>query len=130
VRITNLYGTALTDPANLSLSSAPAFIVMPQSTNVFVGTTVILSAIVNGTPPLRYQWRFGNSDIPRATNLTLTLANVQLTNTGNYRLFVTNNVSSALSDPATVNVSIPPVVSVVATDASAGESGSNTGTFT
>jgi len=130
VVVTNLYGQASSDPAGLSLSAAPTFIVMPQSTNVFVGATVIFSPIVNGTPPLHYQWRFNNANIPGATNATLTLNNVQLTSSGNYTLRVTNFVDSAISTPATLAVSIAPVVSVRATDPTASESGSDTGTFT
>src|SRR5207249_6486981 len=42
----------------------------------------------------RYQWRFGGAIIPGATNSTLVLNNVQMTNAGTYIVAVTNDVGS------------------------------------
>ncbi len=130
VVITNLYGTATSDAAALSLNASPAIVTQPQSTSVFVGGTAVFSVVANGSQPLRYQWRFGTANIAGATNSTLTINNAQQSNAGNYTVLVTNAIGSILSAPANLTVSVPPVVSVTATDSSAGEPGSNTGTFT
>ena len=36
---------------------APAFYTQPQGVTKYVGDSVILSAFVDGTEPLRYQWK-------------------------------------------------------------------------
>ena len=51
-------------------------------------------------PSLRYQWQFGGVDIPGATNATLTLANVPLNASGNYRCIISNDYGS-LDGPTT-----------------------------
>src|SRR5678815_2264308 len=77
----------------------------------------------------RYQWRRNNVAISGATNSSFTLNNVQTSDTGNYSVFVTNDVGAALSAPATLAVTVPPVVTVSASDSNASEPGSNTGAF-
>ncbi len=130
VFVTNAFGNTASAPAALSLNASPVIVSQPQSTNAFVGASVTFSVVANGSAPLRYQWRFGNANINNATNVSLTLNNVQQVNAGNYSVFVSNAVGSVLSQPANLTVSIPPVVTVLATDASAGEPGGDTGTFT
>jgi hypothetical protein len=115
--------------ATLAISAAPAIVSQPQGTNVFVGASVTFSVTVSGSPPLRYQWRRNNVAISGATNSALALNNVQTSDTGNYSVFVTNDVGAALSAPATLTVTVPPVVTVAANDANASEPGSNTGAF-
>ncbi|HMJ66743.1 MAG TPA: lamin tail domain-containing protein, partial [Candidatus Binatia bacterium] len=129
VRVANGFGAVTSVVANLTISAVPVIVTQPQSSNVFVGATVTLSVTVNGSPPLRFQWRKNNVNIPGATNATLTFNNVQTTDTGSYTVFVTNSVGQALSSPATLNVTIPPVITIVAADATASEPGANTGRF-
>jgi PKD repeat protein len=79
------------------------------STNVYVGSTVTFSASFAGTPPITNQWEVdtGNGFVPLtgATNTTLTLSNLQLTNSGNYELFASNPAGSSNSTPITLTVS-------------------------
>lgn len=127
--VSNNFGSVTSAVANLSISAAPQITAQPRGTNVFVGATVTFSVTVSGSPPLVYQWRYNDVDIPGATGSTLTLTNVQTTHTGNYTLFVTNEVGAALSSPALLNVTVPPIVTVAAADATASEPGANTGAF-
>jgi hypothetical protein len=129
VIVANSFGSVTSIVATLAISAAPAIVSQPQGTNVFVGASVTFTVTVSGSPPLRYQWRRNNVAISGATNATLTLNNLQTTDTGNYSVFVTNDVGAALSAPATLTVTVPPVVTVAANDANASEPGSNTGTF-
>ncbi|MDB6031640.1 MAG: hypothetical protein JWM16_1978 [Verrucomicrobiales bacterium] len=130
VVITNVYGAVTSAPASLSLNTAPFVAGQPQSTNVFVGGDVTFTAEVVGSQPLIYQWRFNNTNIPGASGTTLFLSNVQLANAGNYTLFAANNVGSVTSVVAVLTVTVPPAVTIVASDATAAEPGGNTGTFT
>ena len=57
-----------------------------------------------GPGPLRYQWRFGNNDIPGATSTTVVIPNVQAANQGIYTVIVSNNVGFVVSSPATLSM--------------------------
>ena len=63
-----------------------------------------------GTAPLAYQWRFNGTNLAGATGTNLTLANVQLTNAGNYAVVVTNNYGSVTSAVASLTVWVPPTI--------------------
>jgi hypothetical protein len=86
----------------------------PASTNVYVGQSVTFTASFTGAPPITNQWQFSSngtsySSIPGASNSTLTLSDVQLTNTGSYRLTASNSQGSGSpSSAATLTVTAPP----------------------
>ncbi|MBC8096154.1 MAG: hypothetical protein H7Y43_10105 [Akkermansiaceae bacterium] len=76
---------------------------------VYAGRTVNLIGTVGGTQPITNQWKVdkgsGYVDVsPTATNTTLTLSNIQVTDTGTYQLFSANVAGSATSDPISVQV--------------------------
>jgi len=54
------------------------------------GAQVTLTAIASGTAPFSYQWRFKGEDIVGATNRTLVLRPVQLSDAGEYSVVVRN----------------------------------------
>jgi hypothetical protein len=108
VLITNNYGSILSSNAVLSVIAPPSIIVQPSSRTNIVGTTANFSVTASGTPPLNYQWNFGGTNIANATNTTLTLTNVQLTQAGNYAVLVTNNYGSILSSNALLTVNPAP----------------------
>jgi alpha-tubulin suppressor-like RCC1 family protein len=84
--------------------TAPIIVANPSNTSNSAGTTASLSVNAIGTVPLAYQWQFGGTNIPGATNPTLTIANVQSTNAGGYSVVVTNVYGSASSAIATLVV--------------------------
>jgi hypothetical protein len=59
---------------------------------------------------LSYQWIVNGNAITNATNATLTLANVQLTDAGNYVVQVSNPAGTTNSLAATLTVVLPPVI--------------------
>jgi hypothetical protein len=114
---------------SLSITSAPVDLIVeaasaptvaqqptPASTNAYVGQTVTFTAAFTGNQPLTNQWQFSAdgvsyNSIAGASNGTLTLADVQLTNTGSYRLTASNPIGSGPpSAAATLTVSEPPNV--------------------
>jgi alpha-tubulin suppressor-like RCC1 family protein len=76
----------------------------PVGGSSWVGRNFTLTAAAAGTVPLYYQWQFNGADIPGATNLTLALSSLALTNAGNYQLVVSNALGTAASIPAPLTV--------------------------
>lgn len=77
------------------------------------GSTVTIAAFVAGPTPLSFQWRKNNVVIPGATNATLVLTNVQLTNSADYTYTVTYALGIVTNtSPSTLVVyhAEPPVI--------------------
>jgi hypothetical protein len=95
----------------------PVIVSQPQSTAVLVGNMASFSVGAVGSQPLSYQWRLNSTNISAltnttATNATLVLTNVQLSQSGNaYSVVVTNSAGSTNSSTAFLNVSVPTCVS-------------------
>ena len=105
VIVTNLFGSVTSSNAVLLLTNAPpAITTQPQNQFVLAGQTATFSVAATGTPPLSYQWFFSGTNIAGATTNPFTLANVQLTNAGNYSVVITNIAGSVTSSAASVTV--------------------------
>jgi hypothetical protein len=64
-------------------------------------------AVVSGTTPVTFQWQKDNIDLRGATGATLTLAAVQASDAGTYRLQATNAAGTATSNGAALIVNVP-----------------------
>ena len=60
----------------------------------------------DGTTALNYQWNFNGTNIDWATNASLTITNVQLSQAGNYSVLVTNVFGSITSSNAALTVTL------------------------
>jgi hypothetical protein len=81
-------------PSNINILS------QPQTQSVMVGSNANFSLTATSVFPLFYQWYFNtNSPVAGATNPSLTFT-VQATNRGNYRVVVSNILTSAASTDA------------------------------
>ena len=89
---------------------APVITTQPTNQAVAVGQTATFSVTASGTAPLSYQWSLNGTNITGATNPTLTLNNVQLTQPGSYSVVVTNIVGSTNSASAVLTVVLPLVI--------------------
>ncbi|MEY2409869.1 MAG: hypothetical protein QOF48_2539 [Verrucomicrobiota bacterium] len=76
---------------------------------VLVGASDTLTVVVNGAPPLTYQWRKDGIDLPGATNASVNLNNIQPTNAGTYSVFIVNPAGAAFASTY-LDVSSPPVI--------------------
>jgi hypothetical protein len=85
----------------------------PSSTPVLKpGDSVTLSVKATGTGPLAYQWLRNDAPIAGASGSTFTIAAVSAADAADYRVAITNVVSTSpvLSGVATVSVLSPPVI--------------------
>lgn len=118
VLVRNSAGNATSQVAKLTVNAvtvAPAITSQPQSLTVTEGQPAQFSVTATGTPPLSYQWRKGDSDLPGATAATLAFANTHSTNAGNYVVVVRNGAGQATSLVATltVNPTVPATLRIV-----------------
>ena len=82
----------------------PHIVQQPTSRTVPVGGDAIFTVGVEGTPPLRYQWKFNGYDLEGETGSQLVLTSVQPDQAGQYCVVVSNNTVSAYSDQATLAI--------------------------
>ncbi len=86
----------------------PAITSQPVSQTVTVGSNASFNVTAEGTPPLRYQWRHGVTNLLGATNSSLLLSNVQFVSTGHYTVVVANDSGSVTSSVAILSVNRVP----------------------
>jgi Leucine-rich repeat (LRR) protein len=88
----------------------PDFALQPQGQTVSIGGTAAFTVTATGVTPLFYQWRLNGTNLAGATTNTLTIANAQSTNSGDYTVVVTNSLGSATSAVATLVVLTVPSI--------------------
>jgi uncharacterized repeat protein (TIGR02543 family) len=115
---------AITMDANKSIAATftpipPTITTQPISQTVMTGANVSFTVAASGTPPLTYQWKKNGVSIAGATAATLSLANVQVGDSGSYTAVVSNGGGPASSNPATLTV-LPPLSAPVITTQPAG----------
>lgn len=110
------WDTSLFKVEAITANTPPSITIDPQDQSVLVSQNAMFDVLAAGIAPLSYQWYF-NTNTPAllagATNSTLTLTNVQMTNADNYFVIVTNSFGSVTSAVAALTVSIPVVPSII-----------------
>ena len=110
VVVTNVYGSATSAPALLTIVVPPAIITGPTDLTVTNGDTVRWAVIAQGTAPLSYQWFFDSTLLGLETNSTLVMSNIVAAQAGVYRVAVANAYGSITSAPANLLVFyVPPI---------------------
>jgi hypothetical protein len=94
----------------LATNFGPVFYAQPQSSTNYVHDAVTFSALADGTDPLTYQWRKNGTSIPNATNTSLTLGDLALSDAAAYTLVVSNPIPATnLSSAAVLTVNALPL---------------------
>jgi hypothetical protein len=92
------YSVSVSDGSGVKTSRAvylgvkPELTSQPQSQPAHVGDSVTLSVTAQSWWPITYRWRHNGRPIPNATNATLTLDNVQQSDTGQYVVIVSHQL--------------------------------------
>jgi hypothetical protein len=107
---TNWFGAA-PSPGNIGTSgTAPVFTMHPTNQSTAVGNTVTFNATASGSPTVSYQWRFNGGNLTGATNATLVLSSVDVTNSGTYQVVAFNAAGSVDSSNAQLVVRFGPTI--------------------
>jgi pectate lyase len=95
-------------------ATSPSIDFDPQDQSALVGQDTSFSVQASGTAPLDYQWYYNTTTVlTNATSSTLTLTNVQLSDSGGYSVVVTNGSGSTTSAVAQLTVSLPVAPSII-----------------
>ena len=117
----NSAGSTESSPGFLQVRVGPAISAQPTNALVRIRPDTTAAPTTNATffvgvtsfnPPVRYQWQFNGSDISGATNASVTITNVQLSNEGYYSAFVNDTIGSVASTQAYLAPLIRPVLTV------------------
>lgn len=102
----NSHGFVVSRPAVLTVEqpSIPIITNQPPSQTVSPGSTITLSVGYSGTGPFHFQWRRNGANLAGETNSSLTLANVQPADAGDYSVVVFTDAGGTASDEAAVRV--------------------------
>jgi alpha-tubulin suppressor-like RCC1 family protein len=119
--LTNFFAISAGGYHNLALrgDGSPVITVPPANQNIGISFNGAFQVIAVGAQPLRYQWQYYSTNIPGATNATLTLNNVQPADGGPYRVIVSNSIGSTISANAILTpVGIVPFITSAPQDQS------------
>jgi len=117
VIVSNKYGAVTSQVANAFISLVP---VPPSITNrveyvtAYVGNNQTFSVSPQGTPPFAYQWYFGTTQLQNGSkysgsaNSSLTISNLQLTDSGSYSLTISNQAGEISNLLAVLTVEYQP----------------------
>ncbi|MBI2948733.1 MAG: lamin tail domain-containing protein [Verrucomicrobia bacterium] len=108
VVVVNSHGSVESAAATLKVLAPPTIVRHPEGLNVRPGSTASFAVAAQGTGKLSYQWLFNGIPIAGAISMSLTLRNVQGTETGPYTVRVSDSIGSSTSQPAQLNVLVRP----------------------
>ncbi len=113
VVVTNVVGSATSNPAILAVSTPPTITGSPQSQTVTAGQTATFLAAATGTAPLTFQWFKNNVAISDATLSSYTTPQTSIADNGaQFTVTASNSFGNATSAAATLTVNPAQAVDV------------------
>ncbi len=103
VVVTNSDGATTSSPVTLTVQTGAPVVTtdtLPANGSDVVGSSVTFTAAFDGTRPMSYQWQLNYVDILGATNASLTINNLQDTNSATYNLVASNEFGAYISSTA------------------------------
>jgi hypothetical protein len=116
VIVTNIYSSATSHVATLTVLVPPAITAQPQPIAVILGSNAVFSVTATGTAPLSYVWNkdgktlSNGGRISGANTNNLTISAVTTNDAGGYSLLIANSVGSITSSVAGLTVLVPPTI--------------------
>ena len=110
--VSNAVGVVTSAPAALTVNGPPLITGQSGDQTVAVGANPNFTVTATGTAPLNYQWQLNGGPIGGATFSSLTVSNVQTSDSGGgYSVVVSNPFGAATSVVALLTVLMPPAIS-------------------
>ena len=100
-------GTTFADVYVVPPVIPPGIAQNPSRSSAVEGGDVTFAVTATGSGPLHYQWNFNGTNLPAATNTTLTLNDLALAEAGQYAVTVTNAAGATNSAAAMLTVIAP-----------------------
>jgi uncharacterized protein YdaL len=111
VVVTNSFGSVTSSVAVLNVGLGPIITNGPAAQTNFIGSNATFTVVAGGTAPLVFQWLFDDTNaLPGATNTSLVVTNLQLTNAGTYSVMIANSFASVTSTDALLTLHLPPII--------------------
>jgi poly(3-hydroxybutyrate) depolymerase len=104
VIVTNVEGAVTSGVAQLTIVLPPVITLQPKDQVVPEGTNAGFGVSVSGTAPFSYQWRWEGTEVPNATNASLSFSHAALANAGAYSVFLSNVGGAVTSRLAQLSV--------------------------
>jgi Immunoglobulin domain/Immunoglobulin I-set domain len=120
VTVTNLYGSATSAAATLTVQTPPVITAQPAGRSVATGSNVTFTVTASGTAPLNFQWLKNGTALADGGNISgsatavLTVSGVTTNDAGSYSVAVSNPVGSTNS-AAVLAVITPTAAPVILT---------------
>ena len=110
VKVTGPVGTTVSQSVPLSIVTPPAIITQPNAVAKVERQSATFVVSASGTAPLSYQWLKDDQVIPGATSPVFSIASLQASDAGAYKLLVTNSGGKVHSLEAVLVVITQPVI--------------------
>jgi hypothetical protein len=123
VALSNSAGNVTSTPATLTVVAPVTITAQPVNATVNQGGSTTFSVTATGGT-LTYQWKKWGSNIPGATSSTLTLTDLDASDSGTYTVVVSNAGGSVTSNEASLTVRIPLAITSQPSDQSTSPGGS------
>ena len=111
VVVSGTCGAPVTNSAVLVVNQNVSVAALVGVTNN-IGSSVTFTAVPSGTGPFTYQWFKAGAALAGRTNSTLTLNNLQPTDSALYAVTVTGACGQAATTAAVLTINLPPVVTI------------------
>lgn len=107
VTLSTISGSTTSQPATLTVTAqaSPTITTQPASQTAVAGNTVTFTVVATGTGPLTYQWYRDSTSLTGATQASLSLPGLTLSDAGVYTVTVTNSAGTIRSSNASLTVS-------------------------
>jgi len=107
ITVLNLWGSVTSSVAGVAVGYAPVILQQPIPLTNGIGTSNVFGVTLSGSEPFQLQWFKDGTALIDGTNNPLVLPTLQIDQTGDYSVVVTNLFGSTVSSNALLTVAVP-----------------------